>query len=108
MLQRVRSAVTTWPTRARVMSRASAMSDWLGQWLGGWDSDRRDPEQGGADAPFGVLLGDLDPDDPVLQEFEAGRSRGLVGGRLFLGRAASTLGNRPRSWLRKSMISRRV
>ena len=37
LLQRVRSAVTIWPTRAREMSRASAISVWLGQWLGGCD-----------------------------------------------------------------------
>ena len=40
-------------------------------------------EQGVADAPLGLLLRDLDPDDPVMQAFQVGRPRWLVG-RLLL------------------------
>ena len=61
------------------------MSVWLGQWrpVG---TPGRHPEQGGADAPLGVLLGDLDPDDPVLQTLPGWAGPvGSSGGGLFLG-----------------------
>lgn len=102
------SAVSTCPTRARVIFRASAMSLWLGQWQTGWESGAVTPSSPARMFHSASFFGFR---APTVRCSSASRLGGPVvsswAGSSF-GRAAGASGKRTRNSVTKRMISCRV
>ena len=85
LLQRVRSADKTWPIRARVTSRRVGNVGLARPMAGRLTLRRRHAQEAGPDVPLGIFLWIANADDPVLQDFKAGRAGEYVEGRLVFG-----------------------